>query len=333
MSSRFAISLAAIAGCASPGRGSGGGRDAKGGSPDGGAPDSGLLDSGADPGPPLQKAAVFAVIADTHITRPGDAADRLAAAVAWLSSAPEAAEVELVLILGDIAWGEGFGPTLEALAPLALPWVPVMGDNVIQAGEEARFQAEFGPQLEALAGRLPGFTRAPSPVDGPAGEALWLHNFAFDLGPARLVVLDWNSRELHPLYGETPDLFDLPGGTLPFLRAELAAAGGARAGSRVLFSHMPMFFGPGGFDVDEAPVLIEALDPAAGHAHTNLCGHLHGNGAHRWDEAGLDVVLTDAVFDDVITVRTAELWANDRRVELRTTAHTVPWPPAGAPGG
>jgi hypothetical protein len=172
--------------------------------------------------PPLELAFTFAIIADPHVTGATANLDRLDQAVDWIAAEAEPRDLELVFVLGDIAWGGGYDLAREALGRLPVPWVPVQGDNPIQVGEEAGFIAAFADQVSVLGGSRPGWRLAPSPVPNPErGGESYLHNFAFDHGPVRFVGLDWNSRELDPLWGEMPDLHDFDGGTLPFLREEL----------------------------------------------------------------------------------------------------------------
>lgn len=267
--------------------------------------------------PPLEHAFTFAVITDTHVTREGESLDRMNQAVDWLVAESDAQDIELVFILGDIAWGGGFELARASLDRLPVAWVPIQGDNPIQVGDEAKFQPTFASQLSTLSDTLPGWRLAPSPVDNPEREALsYLHNFAFDHGPVRFVGLDWNTREVHPLWGETPDTHDFDGGTLPFLRDELTALADGPDGRLIVLTHMPMFFGPGGYDEPEATALIDTLAIRPGAVQHNLCGHLHGNGEHHWDDAGIDVLITDATFDDANTVRRVEVWTNGEQVVL-----------------
>lgn len=144
------------------------------------------------------------------------------------------------------------------------------------------------------------------PVDNPVqGGQSWLQNYGFKHRGLRFVALDWNSREIGTLWGETPDLHDFTGGTLPFLQTELdtAAATGGLDERVVLFSHMPMIMGPGTFDVTEGATLEAALGPRADLVQGNHAGHLHGNAEDEWEACGLVVDTTDATFDDVVSLR------------------------------
>ena len=81
------------------------------------------------------------------MTGGGDHDARLQAAVAETNARIEAEGIELVFILGDIAWGDGYDLAHAALSELAVPWVPVLGDNPIQVGEETGFEDAFSSRL------------------------------------------------------------------------------------------------------------------------------------------------------------------------------------------
>lgn len=281
----------------------------------GGAPPARDTADTAAPEGPLVEQFAFVVMADPHVTGPGDHADRLAAAVAWTNAHVTTHDIELVVVLGDIAWGDGFPTAVAALDALTVPWVPVLGDNEIQSSDEAAFFAAFAPQLDTLEGQLDGFVAAPAPVDDPTwGRPSWLQNLAFDHGPVRFLAADWSSRDLDTLWGETPDLHDFDSGTWPWLEAQLQAAQPGLDDSVVLLSHMPLFDGPGGLVVDEAAQVVETLDPHRDLVWGNLAGHLHGTSDMTWEAAGIEVHVTDATWDDEVVVRVVTVSASDRRV-------------------
>lgn len=282
--------------------------------------DSGSTDSGATSSP--EYAFSYALIADPHVTGPGDHEQRLIDAVAWIEEHAEARDIQLVFILGDIAWNDGFDPAIAALSQLSMPWVPVIGDNCIQSADEEAWHQAFSPQLDHLAATLPGWTRQAGVIDNPErGVPSWFQSYGFDHDGLRFVALDWNTRVVATGWGELPDLHDFDGGTLPFLREELdglAEEGDGGAGEaldeRVVFlSHMPMFHGPGGFDVDEKDVLEPLLGPYADTVRGNHAGHLHGNGEMEWEAVGMHIDTTDATWDDVNALRVVDVYRGARR--------------------
>lgn len=251
----------------------------------------------------------FAVLADPHVTRDDDHAARVAVAVDWLNTAAEAEEVAFVLIAGDTAWGDGYGPLLDALAPLRVPWIPITGDNEIQNGIEADYDAALAPQYGALADTLDGWVRAPTPVRDPERDAdAWLQNFSFRWEGVTFVGVDVAARVKDPFYGEFADLYDFPGGTLPFLAERLADLPEEGDDDVVLLTHNPLAWTPGGLDRDELTHVVETLGPDAGRIALALGGHLHVDlELPATVEQPWTVLLTDALFDDTPDVRLVDV--------------------------
>ena len=219
-----------------------------------------------------------------------------------------ARDVQLTVILGDICWGEGFTYAHDALAKLSMPWVPVMGDNVVQAQQEDIFHATFDAQIEGLRDKLTGFEIQPTPVWNPERETeSWLQNIRFDFGGIRFLSVDWNSREVGSIWGETPDLHDFDGGTWPWLLSELAQLAGRPMNSVILLSPMPLFEGIGGLTTVEADRVVDALYPHRGALWANLAGHLHWSNSEVWERAGIEVHVTDATWDDRNTIRVIDV--------------------------
>ena len=263
---------------------------------------------------PLTPRFSFVVIADPHVYGPGEHADRLAAAVSWVNEHAAERDLQLVVVLGDIAWNDGIPLANELLGELTVPWVPVLGDNEIQSGDAEAFHVIFADQVAALHDQLDAFSIAPTPVDDPVwGRPSWLQNLAFTHQGVRFISADWSSRDLDTLWGETPDLHEFEGGTWPWLEAQLSDTSTLPDDAVVLLSHMPLFSGPGGLTVDEAARVVETLDPHRDVVWANLAGHLHGSSSMDWDEAGLEVHVTDATWDDDNAVRVITVTGNDQR--------------------
>ena len=253
----------------------------------------------------------MAVLADPHVVGPGEHADRLAAAVDWIATQVEARDIQLVIVLGDICWGEGFEIAHDTLSRLSIPWVPIMGDNVVAAGQSSTFHATFDAQLERLATQTIHFERQPAPIYNPErSEDNWLQNIAFDFNGLRFLGVDWSSREDHPFWSETPDLHDFEGGTWPWLTAQLSQTEGRAIDSVILLSHMPLFEGGGGLTVEEADKVVSAFYPRRDSLWANLAGHLHWNASDTWHRAGIEVHVTDATWDDANTVRMIDVSGN-----------------------
>ena len=286
------------------------------------APETSVEDTGALAGSdggipkegPLEHQFSMVLVADPHVVGPGEHLNRLDAAVGWIEANREAMDLQLVVVLGDICWNEGFDEAHESLSQLSVPWVPVMGDNVIQTGGEAAFHQTFDGQMTHLEETFEGFEMAPTPVDNPEhGIESWLQNFAFDFGGIRFISADWSSRDIHPLWGETPDLHDFDGGTWPWLHEQLTGTIGGINESVVLLSHMPVFEGPGGLTTVEATEAVALFDAHRDMIWANLAGHLHVNTSMDWERAGMEVHVTDATWDDVNAVRIVDVSANETR--------------------
>lgn len=273
--------------------------------------DSGAPDSEAEP--PLEALFSFAVLADPHLFGDADNEARWLAAAEWVNAHAADEGIELVLIVGDIAWSAGLAGAPALLGTLEPPWVPITGDNEVNSGDEQAFYEAFSPQWEALGAQLDGFARAPAPVHHPeAGQDAWFTNLVFDHGGLRFVGLDFCARGAEGLFAEMADLHDFEGGTLPWLLASLGSTGTAED-SVVLFSHHPMHLSPGSFDQAEIEALDAALAPWEGPLFANFAGHYHENG-DTGPESGLwQVFVTDATKDDEVTVRLVRVSGNGQR--------------------
>lgn len=84
----------------------------------------------------------FAIIADPHIDGDVNHEANLENAINWLISNKNEKHIELVFVLGDIAWGDSRGnrnlriakETLDHLNHAGIPYIPVIGDNEIHDG-------------------------------------------------------------------------------------------------------------------------------------------------------------------------------------------------------
>jgi hypothetical protein len=256
----------------------------------------------------------MAIVADPHVTGPGEHEDRLNAAVDWILANASSRDIQLVAVLGDICWGSGFDIAHTSLDRLNMPWVPIMGDNVVVAGESSIFYDTFDAQLNQLETQLTNFERQPAPVYNPEmDEDNWLQNIAFDHEGVRFLGADLNSREDHPLWSETPDLHDFEGGTWPWLTAQLDQLEGRPSDSVILLSHMPLFEGGGSLTADEADTVVEAFYPRRDALWANLAGHLHWSASDIWTRAGIEVHVTDATWDDENTIRMIDVSGNGMR--------------------
>lgn len=265
----------------------------------------------------------FAVIADPHITSAdGDRPERLAQVVDWINASAAEEDLRFVLVLGDIAWSDGFTTARTALDQLSIPYVPINGDNEVQFGADGTFDEVFADQYAFLSTTFDGWEMGATAVhDLDADRDTWFHNFAFDYEGVRFVGLDWASRHLGGPESELGVLHDYPDGTMPFLREQLAGESADRPveaplESMVLFSHIPMHLG--GFDLDGAAVLTDAVGAVGTSVWANLAGHYHFDGEERVEEGGYDVIVSDAVWDDEVEVRVVSAAANEETFSWHT---------------
>jgi len=101
--------------------------------------------------PALEHQFSFAILADPHIVGNPDHAARLTAAVEWINGEAQGRSIELVFVLGDIAWGNGFGAARDMLDDLSMPYLPLTGDNEIQVGNEEDYDTAWAPHYLAVA--------------------------------------------------------------------------------------------------------------------------------------------------------------------------------------
>jgi hypothetical protein len=268
-----------------------------------------------DPAPKApERVFTFAILADPHVTTDGDHAQRLRDAVAWVEREKTSKAIELVLLAGDIAWSDGFPIVLDAMAPLTVPWVPIVGDNEVQLGSEQAYDDAMTPHYDALAEVLPEWVRLPTPTaDASLGRDAWYQCFAFTWKGVTFVGFDVASRVLNPLDGEFADLHDVPGGPMPFVLDRLADRRDGPDEDVVLLTHNPLLWTAGGLDPDEQATWLEALAPYGDRVALALGGHLHFDAEFpAADGVPYDVVLTDALWDDAPRVRLVDVWSDGR---------------------
>jgi len=284
------------------------------------ATDSSVSTGDSSPGPaPAEHRFSFVVVADPHISSNVEHEVRLAAAVDWINQHTVERRISFVAVVGDVGWGAGLPVAKALLDDLDVPYLPLLGDNEIATDHEEAFADTFAPQYERLATQLDGFTRGPVEVANPIyGQDSWFQNFAFDHGGMHFVGLDWCSRNRDDFfYAELAELHDFDGGTFPWYQAELSELPLGPDENVVLFSHHPMTNTIGGFVTDDWDQIIATTSPVAERVAAGFAGHLHVDWEELGTDAGYDVFVTDATWDDENTVRVVEVWSDDERFELR----------------
>ncbi len=271
--------------------------------------------------PPLESLFSIAVIADPHIETVSDHEERLTAVIAWLDENALAEQIELVLVLGDIGWGAGLERAKQLLDELDMPYLPIVGDNEIVAGDDQAFDTTYQPQYQLLSDRFDHWRQAPLPVwDPEAGMDSWLQNLAFDYRGLHFFAVDLCIRGDDTIMGEFGTLHDFDGGSWPWLEDQWSALAPSRGESIILLSHIPMFLGA--LDGDEMTRVNALLEPLGEYVYANLAGHLHGN--LEREGAAFDVYVTDATHDDDNTVRLIDVRGNGQRFEYDHRLVVIP---------
>ena len=279
-------------------------------------------DSSAEP--PMEFAFSFAIIADPHVTSGGENQDRLTAAVDWINSVAEARQVELVLILGDVAWNAGLDTIVGVLDELDMPYAAVIGDNEVQSGDEEAFDTTFTPTYDVLSTDFDNWSRTIAPVYNPlADEDNWFSNFSFDHRGVHFVAVDWCARAASGVLAETGELHDFDDGTFQWFTDDLAATGAAATDSVVMASHIPMHLGL--FDLDELGQLETLLLQYEDLVYAQFAGHIHVDAEEVVGEDLYTVYITDATWDDEVRVRVVEVSGNGQRFEYEHELVDVPF--------
>jgi len=230
-------------------------------------------------------------------------------------------------VLGDL--GSRRDRVQAVLDPLPVPWIPALGDNAIQGGQETAFDTDLAPHYAALAGVLAGWHKAPVPVANPdAGGESRFQNLSFDHEDVHFVVLDWCTRTIGGLAGEQADLHALPGGTWPWFQNDLDACPKPRLENVVLISHHPMhaaFAGAGAFSGNEMDFLEAFTKLYANDVYADFAGHYHFNWHDGVNDGGFEVFVTDATHEDDVTVRVVRVLDDGVRFAYEHDVVVVPW--------
>ena len=261
---------------------------------------------------PLEPLFSFVVMADSHVTGSGESADRLTAAVTWINDHAVDHQIEVVLVLGDIAWGGGLELARGLLDELDPPYVPINGDNEIAAGSEEAFAATFSDQYDLLELTLDGWQRTDVPVWNPVieGES-WFANMAFDIHGVQFVLLDLASRDESGLASETGDLHDFDGGTWNWFEGVFELLPTDISESIVTASHIPMHLFA--LSAGEMRSITSLLGPYGDSVYANFAGHVHLTYEMPVPAGGYRVYVTDATHDDENTLRVVHVEGNGVR--------------------
>ena len=169
------------------------------------------------------------------------------------------------------------------------------------------------------------WAKAPTPVfDGALNQDVWLCNFSFSHRGITFVGLDWNSRAGGSgLSSEMGTLHPGEGGSLAWLTAALDAHAGTPADSLVMGTHIPMHVG--GFTVAEMATLEGVIGTKAAAVYGNLAGHVHINYETPVGEGLYTVFVTDATFEDELTLRVVAIAGDATGYRYTHELVELPW--------
>ncbi|MHC4463812.1 MAG: metallophosphoesterase family protein [Planctomycetota bacterium] len=263
----------------------------------------------------------FAVFADPHIDGKPDHMVKFETAVDWVIDNRDCRDIELVFVLGDIAWGghtkrrnlQTAKAVLDQLSTVGILYIPIVGDNEIQAGCDKEFQDVFNVQYTSLAKTLDNWQKLSTPVAG-----MYLQNFSFDYKGCHFVCPDFNPRKTGDEGGE---LHDFPGGTWPWFKNDIEQCPKPKKRNIMIMTHVGMFHTGFGFadkfllSEGEMEKIRSFLYPYRGNVDSNYAGHLHVN----WD-----VPVWSGFFVELYHIRvTDETWSKTQWPEIEDYGLTV----------
>ena len=265
----------------------------------------------------------FVVIADPHIDGNADRKTKLETVVDWIINNKNAKYVELVAVVGDIAWGGSAGDRnleiakdiLDNLNKAGVPYIPLIGDNEVQTGCEKEFNDVFRRQYQYLSKIFENWRKAPVPVNGK-----YLQNFSFDYKDCHFICADFGSRKSGDEGGE---LHDFPGGTWPWLKSDIEDCSKPKRENIVIMTHIGMF--RTGFRLADQYLFSKSemnkikifLYGHRKYIDSNYAGHIHQN----WH-----AIIRSGLFETLYHVRvTDETWYDTRWPENNDQKLTVRW--------
>ena len=227
-----------------------------------------------------------------------DATERLRNVVQWINANIINEKIEIVFVTGDLSdRGEksGFIMSRQILDSLTVPYVVTNGNHDMWpriSGDEAPypfgdsiFSEVFSNHFLQLSQQLSNWndgtrlTQVFNPLNNVNSQ---FQNFSFSKGSYRFIVNDFASRYRKPAgVGTMIDgaLYDIPGGTYPWLTDALAQAQPAISGGIILLQHFPLdneiLSSTYSFSSTEYDSIIDLIEPYAGSFGLCIAGHRH----------------------------------------------------------
>ncbi len=284
------------------------------------------IEESGNPISPPEFVYSIAILADPHISGSAEHSARLNQAVHWINEHRESRNIELVPVLGDVGWDVGLVEAKMMLDALEVPYIPIIGDNEIQYGDEERFTEVFTDEFNWLSENSDAWIFGGGAVWNPEeAKDSFFTNFAFSHRGVRFVALDWASR-LPPSEGfwtEFGYLHNFDGGTLEFFQEEVVSWTDLRDDGVVVLTHIPMLIGS--FNSNQMSELDSVLSAYSDKVYANFAGHLHVNVEDLSLDRGYDVFVTDAVWNDVITIRMLDVYQSEQTVYFEQEVIELTW--------
>ncbi len=289
-------------------------------------PDAIDEDPSSDPPTEPEKVFSFVVISDPHISSGNDHLERLQAATTWINDNVEERELELVLITGDIGWAEGLQPAADELETLTIPYAPINGDNEITYGSEFDFEPTYSSVWDDLSTGMDEWAIQMGPAfNTELDMESAFHNYAFTYKGVRFLMVDWASRDQDPILQNEGYLHNFAGGSFEFFAQEIVASAEQLPNGIIIGSHVPLAIAPGAFAADEITTVGAVTQAYADLIYANFAGHFHANGDVSMDPIGMHIYVTDALWNDDVTVRVVDVYKNNVEFSYEHELVVVPY--------
>lgn len=173
-----------------------------------------------------------------------------------------------------------------------IPYVPIIGDNEVQAGCEAEFDTVFSPQYTYLstAAGIENWQKASVPIN-----SMYLQNFSFDYKQCHFTCADFASRIPGDEGGE---LHDFEGGTWRWFKSDIENAPTLKGENINVITHIGMLdlVEKYLFSSSELNTIKGFIQPYKDNVDSNYAGHIHQN--FTWNVPTLFPYYTVRVIDE-----------------------------------
>jgi len=250
-----------------------------------------------------------------------DATEHLRNVVQWINANKVAEKIEIVFVTGDLSdRGEksGFIMSKRILDSLTVPyvvtngnhdmWPRVSGDEAPYPFGDSIFSEVFKDHFIQLSQQLSNWddgtrlNRVFNPLNNTYSQ---FQNFSFSKGSYWFIVSDFASRYKKPLgVGTMVDaaLYDIPGGSYPWLANALAQAQPAIVKGIILLQHFPLdneiLSSTYSFSSTEYDSIIDLIEPYAASFGLCIAGHRHRSKTYDIKRSTFSPVLGEGIETD-----------------------------------